>query len=158
MTCPIDECPRLVKGDLLMCAGHWAMVPWGIRSEVYRTWRARLVAMEEAGPVHAAARLAHEAAKAKAIAAVNGLLARGAAKAGQRHSWERSQVQVPWSSVPENLYTCRKCGCTRKSEPIDAGGLRFRVAFGVPNASGERTYSYGRTPPCVPLQTQAKES
>lgn len=58
-----------------------------------------------------------------------------------RHSWERTDVEVPWSSVPGHLYTCRKCGTTRQSIPT---GHFYVQEFTAPGG----TVTRGKTPPC----------
>lgn len=74
-----------------------------------------------------------------------GLLAR-------RHRWDRSTVSVPWSDLPGNLYTCRKCRATRQSIP--AGVNRWKLEFGLLQPNGDRRYLYGRTPPCEPRASE----
>lgn len=64
-----------------------------------------------------------------------------------RHSWEKSEIEVEWSSLPGHLYTCRKCRMTRQSIPT---GHFYVQEFGVPQSDGSVKYRRGRTPECKP--------
>lgn len=64
-----------------------------------------------------------------------------------RHSWEKSEIEVEWSSLPGHLYTCRKCRMTRQSIPT---GHFYVQEFGVPQPDGSVKYQRGRTPECKP--------
>lgn len=66
-----------------------------------------------------------------------------------RHSWKKTTVEVPWSSAPGNLYTCRHCKITRQSIP-DADGIgRYVHEYGQLLPSGERHYfRSGNVPSC----------
>ena len=56
-------------------------------------------------------------------------------------------VEVPWSVIGGNLYTCLNCGTTRQSEPgVFAQGTFFRSVFTAPDG----TVTTGKTPPCCP--------
>lgn len=57
-------CTRDVPWSMLMCSGHWSLVPSAIKRKVYRAW--------DGGAGAGSAR--HTAAMAEAIAAVNGEL------------------------------------------------------------------------------------
>lgn len=37
--CPVDACPRTVRPGHLMCGAHWRLVPKGLQSDVWSTWR-----------------------------------------------------------------------------------------------------------------------
>lgn len=68
-----------------------------------------------------------------------------------RHRWTRTVVEVPWSSAPASLYTCRLCQATRRSLPPDVAGGRWRTEYTVVIAGGERQAVSGR-PECPGLR------
>lgn len=39
--CPVFDCPTQVAEDMVMCAPHWAMVPEGVRKELWRQYKLR---------------------------------------------------------------------------------------------------------------------
>lgn len=60
--CEHPQCFRQIEGRLFGCRPHWYALPTDLRSEVWRTWKARLRA-----PGDPTAVAAHEAAKAQAV-------------------------------------------------------------------------------------------
>jgi hypothetical protein len=38
--CPIDGCEELLPYNILMCRGHWRLVPGAIQGQVYTWWKA----------------------------------------------------------------------------------------------------------------------
>lgn len=68
-----------------------------------------------------------------------------------RHSWSVTAVEVPWSAMPGNLYSCRRCGMKRQSVPISEHIADFyEYEFTAPDGTTTR----GKTPPCTPKEAQ----
>lgn len=63
--CSAFACIKQIPLNLLMCMGHWRMVPAPVQREVLDTWRTR-----QRRPNDVASQAQHEAAKVAAIAAV----------------------------------------------------------------------------------------
>lgn len=64
--CPATACTRELRYEMLMCPGHWHMVPRPVRAAVWNAWQ------DGAG----AGTPQHTAARAAAIRSVNETLAR----------------------------------------------------------------------------------
>jgi hypothetical protein len=48
---------------------------------------------------------------------------------GGRHTWVQTTVAVAWSSVPGHLYTCSRCGCTKRHLPPEVGGGKWVTEY-----------------------------
>jgi hypothetical protein len=66
MKCPTPTCSGSMDADQLCCKRCWFKIPAGLRSTVWRTWKARL-----RNPRDGAAVDAHERAKTAALATIS---------------------------------------------------------------------------------------
>ena len=69
--CPADGCDRDVSADMLMCRGHWYMVPKPLRNAVWNAWRggAGAGSAQHTAAINAAIRSVNDKLAAKGVTA-----------------------------------------------------------------------------------------
>jgi hypothetical protein len=72
--CPAAGCPREVSIDMLMCPGHWYMVPKALRTAVWNAWDdgAGTGTAQHTAAINSAIRSVNEKLAAKGITSTPG--------------------------------------------------------------------------------------